>query len=86
MLFEQQSYLVEHRRFELLTSTLRTLRATNCANAPRTEIIIHAFQKNARGFLKLFFDLRKYILLFGAVCCKIAKVQQKARAEMAELV
>lgn len=26
--------LVEHRGFEPLTSTLRTLRATNCANAP----------------------------------------------------
>ena len=28
-------YLVEHRGFEPLTSTMRTLRATNCANAPR---------------------------------------------------
>ena len=27
--------LVEHRGFEPLTSTMRTLRATNCANAPR---------------------------------------------------
>jgi hypothetical protein len=27
-------FLVEHRGFEPLTSTLRTLRATNCANAP----------------------------------------------------
>lgn len=26
--------LVEHRRFELLTSSMRTKRATNCANAP----------------------------------------------------
>ena len=26
--------MVEHRGFEPLTSTLRTLRATNCANAP----------------------------------------------------
>ena len=26
--------LVEHRGVEPLTSTLRTLRATNCANAP----------------------------------------------------
>ena len=25
---------VEHRRFELLTSSMRTKRATNCANAP----------------------------------------------------
>ena len=29
------NYLVEHRGVEPLTSTLRTLRATNCANAPR---------------------------------------------------
>ena len=28
-------FLVEHRGFEPLTSTMRTLRATNCANAPR---------------------------------------------------
>lgn len=27
--------MVEHRGFEPLTSTMRTLRATNCANAPR---------------------------------------------------
>lgn len=26
--------VVEHRGFEPLTSTMRTLRATNCANAP----------------------------------------------------
>ena len=26
--------VVEHRRFELLTSTMRMSRATNCANAP----------------------------------------------------
>ncbi len=26
--------MVEHRRFELLTSSMRTKRATNCANAP----------------------------------------------------
>ena len=26
--------MVEHRRFELLTSTMRMSRATNCANAP----------------------------------------------------
>jgi hypothetical protein len=26
--------LVEHRRFELLASTMRMSRATNCANAP----------------------------------------------------
>ena len=29
-----QKFLVEHRRFELLTSTMRMSRATNCANAP----------------------------------------------------
>ena len=28
-------FMVEHRGFEPLTSTMRTLRATNCANAPR---------------------------------------------------
>ncbi len=28
------SEIVEHRRFELLTSSMRTKRATNCANAP----------------------------------------------------
>lgn len=33
-LFTVQGFLVEHRGFEPLTSTLRTLRATNCANAP----------------------------------------------------
>ena len=82
----QPLFMVEHRRFELLTSTLRTLRATNCANAPRTENIIHAFRKNASGFFKKVFADRKYILLFLRVCCKIAKVQQKRRAEMAELV
>ena len=27
-------FMVEHRGFEPLTSTMRTLRATNCANAP----------------------------------------------------
>ena len=35
--------VVEHRGFEPLTSTMRTLRATNCANAPysfRTDTII----------------------------------------------
>ena len=31
--FDIQVY-VEHRRFELLTSSMRTKRATNCANAP----------------------------------------------------
>ena len=35
---------MEHRGFEPLTSTMRTLRATNCANAPyilfRTDNII----------------------------------------------
>ena len=31
----QGFWLVEHRGFEPLTSTMRTLRATNCANAPR---------------------------------------------------
>ena len=30
-----ENNLVEHRRFELLTSSMRTKRATNCANAPR---------------------------------------------------
>ena len=83
--FRMSFLLVEHRRFELLTSTLRTLRATNCANAPRTENIIHAFRKNASGFFKKVFADRKYILLFQKVCCKIAKVQQSHRAEMAEL-
>ena len=42
--------LVEHRGFEPLTSTLRTLRATNCANAPRMNAIsiIHIRVKKAR--------------------------------------
>jgi hypothetical protein len=31
--------MVEHRGFEPLTSTLRTSRATNCANAPDQNII-----------------------------------------------
>ena len=45
-------FLVEHRGFEPLTSTLRTLRATNCANAPRMNAysIIHIREKNASLF------------------------------------
>ena len=35
--FMVQGFLVEHRGFEPLTSTLRTLRATNCANAPYSD-------------------------------------------------
>ena len=31
--------MVEHRGFEPLTSTMRTLRATNCANAPYLMVI-----------------------------------------------
>ena len=34
------SSMVEHRRFELLTPTLPVLCATNCANAPSTNISI----------------------------------------------
>ena len=45
-------FVVEHRGFEPLTSTLRTLRATNCANAPRMNAlsIIHIREKKARTF------------------------------------
>ncbi len=47
------SSLVEHRGFEPLTSSLRTKRATNCANAPRTSITLpqrrlHANSVNAK--------------------------------------
>ena len=34
--------MVEHRRFELLTSSMRTKRATNCANAPHGPLTIQA--------------------------------------------
>ena len=37
-----QKFLVEHRRFELLTSTMRMSRATNCANAPNFLAIFYA--------------------------------------------
>ena len=50
-------FVVEHRGFEPLTSTLRTLRATNCANAPRVNAIsiIHIREKKARIFcVKIF--------------------------------
>ncbi len=49
-------FLVEHRGFEPLTSTLRTLRATNCANAPRMNAIsiIHIREKKARIFSEKF--------------------------------
>ncbi len=45
-------FVVEHRGFEPLTSTLRTLRATNCANAPCVNAlsIIHIREKKARTF------------------------------------
>ena len=39
---KNQSYdwfVVEHRGFEPLTSTMRTLRATNCANAPCMRLV-----------------------------------------------
>ena len=38
--------LVEHRGFEPLTSTLRTLRATNCANAPYFIACAHKRKRN----------------------------------------
>lgn len=40
--------MVELRGFEPLTSTLRTLRATNCAIAPRASSIIHKKVKKTR--------------------------------------
>ena len=45
------SLLVEHRGFEPLTSTLRTLRATNCANAPRTVLLYALGAKKASANL-----------------------------------
>jgi hypothetical protein len=36
--------VVEHRRFELLTSSMRTKRATNCANAPTARQLYQAGQ------------------------------------------
>ena len=38
--------LVEHRGFEPLTSSLRTMRATNCANAPQ---LIHINTGSAKA-------------------------------------
>ena len=44
-------FLVEHRGVEPLTSTLRTLRATNCANAPYAvdSIIIAQHERFCKG-------------------------------------
>ena len=38
-----KSLWMEHRGFEPLTSTMRTLRATNCANAPKFNLIFVRF-------------------------------------------
>ena len=38
-----KSLWMEHRGFEPLTSTMRTLRATNCANAPKFNLIFVQF-------------------------------------------
>ena len=56
--------LVEHRGFEPLTSTLRTLRATNCANAPYSLGVADAAASTDNGYnsttvskLQAFFSL-----------------------------
>ena len=41
--------LVEHRGFEPLTFSLRTRRATNCANAPTTRLRYHIRATRATG-------------------------------------
>ena len=47
-LLPQVLFFMEHRGFEPLTSTMRTLRATNCANAP------YVFPSVSRGSLPRF--------------------------------
>ena len=48
--------MVEHRRFELLTSTMRMSRATNCANAPHRWylIIIAKAKKKSNRQMQIF--------------------------------
>ena len=45
-----KGHLVEHGGFEPPTSTLRTLRATNCANAPSRLIMIQQALSKCKGF------------------------------------
>ena len=40
-------FMVEHTGFEPVTSTLRTLRATNCANAPCASIMIQQLSEKS---------------------------------------
>ena len=68
--------LVEHRGFEPLTSTLRTLRATNCANAPYSLRAGDAAASTDNGYNSTTVcKLQALFLLFSAMCddCIVAE-------------
>lgn len=53
---------MEHTGFEPVTSTMRMLRAPNCANAPQ-KILYHTIYINVhKNFKKIFF--KKYLHFF----------------------
>ena len=67
---------MEHRGFEPLTSTLRTLRATNCANAPYSLRAGDAAASTDNGYNSTTVcKLQALFLLFSAMCddCIVAE-------------